>query len=262
MLHTLFKSQLRLFALLSLIAVSGCVTTEYGSLASNADPKKAEASYVQLGLAYLQSGNRDASKQNFEKALEINSRSAPANEGMARLYQLDAENELAEKHFKLALRYDSDFPRARNNYGSFLYQHDRYKEAYEQFDAAAEDVDYDNRAVALVNLGRTALKLGRDERARAAFEHALSLQPNLAMAIVELADITYNTGDYAQAKKYLDRHGELARQTPRTLWLGIRLERKFGNRDKEMSYALALKNMYGYSQEYLEYQEWLASNTE
>jgi type IV pilus assembly protein PilF len=243
-----------------MLLLNACVTTEHGSLAANADPKKAEAAYVQLGLGYLQSGNRDASKVNFENALKINSRSAGANEGMARLYQIDAENELAEKHFKLALRYDSSFSRARNNFGSFLYQQQRYEEAYDQFELAAKDVGYDSRAVALVNLGRTALKLDRRDRARASFEHALSLQPNLSMAIVELADITYQLGEYAQSKKYLDRQAELARQTPRTLWLGIRLERKFGNRDKEMSYALQLKNLYGYSQEYLDYQEWLASN--
>ena len=259
MLHTLLKSVIGLSMVLLLNA---CVTTEQSSLAANADPVKAEAAYVQLGLGYLQNGNRDASKINFENALEINSRSAAANEGLALLYQLDAENKLAEKYFKQALRYDSNFSRARNNYGSFLYKLQRYEEAYQQFDLAAKDISYDNRATALVNLGRTALKLDRRDRARASFEHALSLQPNLAVAVVELADISYQLQDYAQAKKYLDRHGELTRQTPRTLWLGIRLERKFGNRDKEMSYALQLKNLYGYSQEYLDYQAWLAANTD
>jgi len=215
MLHTLLKSVTCIIFVLSL---SACVTTETGSLAANADPKKAEASYVQLGLAYLQSGNRDSARINFENALEINDRSAPAHEGFARLYQLDAENELAEKHFKYAIRYDSKFSRAHNNYGYFLYLQGRYEEAYEEIDIAAKDVSYDNRAVALLNLGKTALKLGNQERARAAFEHALSLQPNFAPAMIELADITYNMGDYALSKNYLDRHNQLTRPTPKTLW--------------------------------------------
>ncbi len=259
MLHTLLKSVTILSLMLFL---SACVTTTTGTLGENADPKKAEASYVQLGLGYLQNGNRDVARQNFEKALEINRKSPGANEGIARMYQVDAENELAEKHFKLAIKADRNFSRARNNYGNFLYTQGRYEEAYEQFEIAGKDFSYESRAVALVNLGRTALKLDRADKAKAAFEHALNLQPNLTMAMVEMADISFQLGDYPAAKKYIDRHGQLTRQTPRTLWLGIQLERIFGNRDKEESYALALKNLHGYSQEYLKYKESLEQQQE
>ena len=258
MLHTWFKSGI---CLLMLISLSACVTTERGSLAANADPKKAEATYVQLGMAYLQNGSRDFARTNLENALQLNSRSAPAHLGMALLHQLEAENELAEKHFNLALRYQDNFSRAHYNFGNYLFSHGRYEEAYDHFEQAVKDVSYDNRALALVALGRAALKLDRAERARASFEHALSLQPNLTPAMVELADITYVMGDYAISKRYLDRHNELTKPTPRILWLGIRLERKFGNRDREASYALQLKNLYGYSQEYLDYKEWLAANS-
>ncbi|HEY0894045.1 MAG TPA: type IV pilus biogenesis/stability protein PilW, partial [Cellvibrio sp.] len=39
------------------------------------------------------------------------------------------------------------------------------------------------------------------------------------------------------------------------LLLGIRLERVFGNKDKEASYLLVLKNRFPYSKEYLEYKQ-------
>ena len=256
----MLQTWLKILTSLVVISLSACVTTETGKLGANADPAKAEASYVQLGLAYLQNGNRDSSRLNFENALELNKRSAPAHEGIARLYQLEAENELAEKHFRLALRYDPEFSRAHNNYGYFLFLHDRYEEAYKEIDKAARDVSYESRGVALLNLGKTALKLGNQERARAAFEHALSVQPNLTPVFVELADISYEMGDYALAKSYLDRHLSVAKPTPRILWLGIRLERKFGNTDKERSYAIQLKNLYEYSQENLDYQKWVEAN--
>lgn len=249
-------------AVILVVMTTGCVTSESGGIAQNADPDKAEATFVRLGLAYLQNGNRDASKENFEKALKINSRSAAANEGIARLYQLDAEKELAEKHFKLALRYDSTLSRAHNNYGNFLYDEGRYEEAYDQFEQAAENVSYENRAAALLNLGRTAKKLGRMDRARASFEHAANLRPNFAVVLEELAEITFQDGDYAKSKQYLNRHDNLTRPTARTLFLCIRIEHIFENRDREASCALQLKNLHQYSQELLDYREWVANNSE
>ena len=65
----------------------------------------------------------------------------------------------------------------------------------------------------------------------------------------------FNEKNYAQSKRYLDQYSRLAPQnSPRSLWLGIRIERIFGNKDKEASYALALRNLYPYSNEYLKYQ--------
>ncbi|HEY7884529.1 MAG TPA: type IV pilus biogenesis/stability protein PilW, partial [Cellvibrionaceae bacterium] len=47
----------------------------------------------------------------------------------------------------------------------------------------------------------------------------------------------------------------MARPVPQVLLLGIKIERIFGNNDKEASYALMLKNLYPYSPENLEYTQ-------
>lgn len=243
-----------IFLLLS--AASGCVTTVSGG--TEADPEKAMRTYVQLGLGYLRAGNRDSARLNFQKALEIDRRSPGANDGMALLYQLEAMDELAEDYFKKAIRADGDYSRARNNYGSFLYEEGRYQEAYEQFEKAAANLDYESRPIALLNLGRTALKLGKTDRAESTFRHALALDSQLTTAMVELAEIYFSQENYPEAKKYLDMYGQNTRHSPRSLWLGIRLERIFGNRDREASYAMALKSLHPYSQEYLQYKQSLA----
>lgn len=243
--------------LVLLLAMAGCVTTVSGGGAEK-DLQSAMQTYVQLGLGYLRAGNRDSARLNFQKALEIDRRSPGANDGMAMLYQLEAMDELAEEHFKKAIRFDRNFSRARNNYGSFLYEKGRFEEAYEQFDKAAANLDYNGRPIALVNLGRTARKLGHMDRAEATFKHALALDSKLTIAMVELAEIYFQRENYSDAKRYLDMYGETTRHSARTLWLGIRLERIFGNRDKVASYALALKNLHPYSQEYLQYKQTLA----
>ena len=80
------------------------------------------------------------------------------------------------------------------------------------------------------------------------------------MALLELAELKFDDGDYSRAKHYLDRFSERNRQVPQSLWLGVRIEKIFGNRDKERSYALALKNLFPYSDETLKYQKMVAEN--
>lgn len=241
-----------------LLSLSACVTTLPGDV-SKANLENARQTYVQLGLGYLRGGDRDAARQNFKKALEIDKNSPGALDGMALLYQLEAMDKKAEEYFKKAIRADRDYSRGRNNYGSFLYEQGRYQEAYDQFERAAANLEYDSRPIALMNLGRTALKLGDVDRAESALKHALSLDPKVTTAMVELADIYFSRQNYAEAKKYIDMYGQSTRHSARTLWLGIRLERIFGNRDKEASYALALKNLHPYSQEYLQYKQSLTA---
>lgn len=243
--------------LLALLSLSACVTTLEGGNPAT-DPNSALETYVQLGLGYLRTGNRDAARLNFNRALEIDRRSPGAHDGLALLYQLEAMNDMAERHFKQAIRADRNFSRARNNYGTFLYDQERFKEALVQFDLASKNLNYNRRPVALLNLGRTALKLGDVARAESALKHSLVLDPSLDRAMVELAEISFEQQDYAEAKRYLDMYAEVTRHSPRSLWLGIRLERIFGNRDKEASYALALKNLHPYSQEYLQYRQSLS----
>lgn len=235
------------------ILLSACVETQ--DISSRVvDRQKAVDDFVNLGMAYLQRGNRDASRRNFEKAFEINPSSPQAHNGMGRLYQINGELDLAETSFKRALRGDSGYSQARVNYGAFLYQQERYEDAFEQFRRASDDLEYNKRSLALAYLGRAALKLDNIERAKSAFEHSLNIDNSLTLSQIELAEIHFDRQEYPEAKKYLDQYMAIEKSSARSLWLGIRLERIFGNKDSEASFVLALKNLHPYSKEYLAYK--------
>lgn len=258
MLAKLFSPSLA--GLLLSVLLGGCVTTGMPQR-QEVDLDKALQTHVQLGLRYLQSGDsREAARRHFLEALKLGERNPQAHHGLALLYQMDGELDVAESHFRKALRYGDDFSMARTNYGAFLYQQERYKDALEQFERASEDLTYGRRSYALANYGRTAIKLGMAEEAERAYTRALALDSNLPQALLELAELKFDTGQYSQAKRYLDRFADRNRQVPQSLWLGIRIEKIFGNRDKERSYALALKNLYPYSAEALEYKEMMAND--
>lgn len=240
------------------LLLCGCVTETNKRPEQSVDINKALELHIQLAENYVQKNNRESARHHLRKAFEIDKNSAGATAAMARLYQLEGEPKLAEEYFRRALRRDKTLTKARNEFGSFLYHAKRYEEALIEFEIAASDLDYDNRARVLVNVGRTSLKLGNNVRAETVFKHASVLNRELAAPLIELAELSLQQQKYADAKNYLDRYTALTRTTARSLLLGIRIERTFGNKDAEASYALALKNLYPYSREYLEYKQYLS----
>lgn len=237
-----------------LLSLSGCVTTT--SSGPKVNIEKAEEANVNLGMTYLQKGNREGALRSFTKALKLNARSAGGHQGMALVHQLNGEYESAEASFKKALKETKNdtLPATQFSYGRFLYERKRCEEAVKHFDAAGKVLTFPRRASAIVYLGLCSKAGGDLARAKSAFEHAAKLNEREPVAVIELAEMAFENKDYSQAKRRLDQFGQIVRHTARSLWLGIRIERIFGNKDKEASYALALKNLHPYSKEYLEYK--------
>lgn len=233
----------------------GCITQRTSGREKNIDLGKSLDLHIQMAIGYIQKGNRESARHHLKKAFDINSNSAPATGAMAQLYELEGEPVLAEEQFKLALKRDKNFTQARNNYGVFLFNLKRYEDSYNEFEKAAADLEFPGRAQALANVGRVALKLGNTIRAKAAFEHSVILDRNAPEPYIELGEINFQNQEYADAKKYLDGYARVGQQSARSLLLGIRLEKVFGNKDKEASLVILLKNMFPYSKEYLEYKQ-------
>jgi len=218
--------------------------------------QEAVETYIQLGLGYLSKGERQRSRANFLKAFERDENSVGAHGGIALLYQLEQENLLAEKHFLSALELDPKATSVRNNYAIFLYRQQRYGEASRQFSLTATDLTYARRGQVFLSLGLSEKQRDKLDSAIKAWEKALRLNPSLTEPHLELADASFYLGDYVIAKLHLDHYRKKREPSARSLWLALRLERIFGNRDGEESRGLALEKLFPYSQENLEYQIW------
>jgi type IV pilus assembly protein PilF len=75
------------------------------------------------------------------------------------------------------------------------------------------------------------------------------MRPAQPQALYQLADLSYARRDYVEAKSYLTRLTQVAAATAEVLWLGVRVERRLGDRASEASYALQLRNRYPNSRE-------------
>jgi len=86
--------------------LGGCVTEVTGSNIEQASKSARVKSHIDLARGYLAENNFQRARRPLEKALEIDFRSVEAHVLKAIIHQREEENELAEKHYKLALKFD------------------------------------------------------------------------------------------------------------------------------------------------------------
>ncbi|MEH6528761.1 MAG: type IV pilus biogenesis/stability protein PilW, partial [Porticoccus sp.] len=224
--------------ILSALLMVGCTTTTTtdGVKDEPVSNNKIVENRIQLALGYLSKGDHEGARQNLNKAMEVNSKSPELHDVWALLYQQEGEFGEAESHYKQALAYDPLFTRGRSNYGLFLLRQGRYEEAYQQFSKGAEDLGYPRRAELFYKVGISALELDKLAEAEHAFTRAAVLNPQLSVAYLELAELSFSRGDYPRAKQLLNEYNNTKRgPSSRGLWLGVRLEHSLGNKDAEAS---------------------------
>lgn len=236
--------------------LAGCVTVP---LNKNVDIQKAVKDRVAAGLEYLQMGKPTQARRNISRALQLDDDSAMAQNAMALLYKYEQDPKNEEKHYKLALRADRHFSPAHNNYGTLLYEQERYDEALDQFEEAANDPDYQERGAAFANMGRCYLAQGKDKKAKQVFLKAVRLASDNQSAQLALAQIYYREKNFRMSANYYNEYvSNVQTQSSEALWLGIRLAHHFGNQDQQASFELALKQLYQGSQEYQQWRQWKA----
>jgi type IV pilus assembly protein PilF len=237
------------------LVLAGCVTTTERVFTEPPAPEKALERRVQLARQYIGEGNWPDAKRNLKMAADIDPNNAEVQEAFGLVYQSTGEYELAEESFKNAIRLQSDFSRARNNYAAFLYSQERYREAEAQLNYVVKDSLYSGRPRAFINLGLCQVKLFKPVEAEASFVRALSMDRTNSIALLEVAQLRFDAGDYPNANRYYGTYRTVVRQqSARGLWLGVRIAQAGGNKDAVSSYALALENMYPKSAEYQAYQ--------
>ncbi len=115
-----------------------------------------------------------------------------------------------------------------------------------------KDLLYERRAEAFVSLGRCYLQLDKLDKAEHAFRRALLMDKGNATALLSMAEAVYRLERIAEAQSYYDAYrGQEPRQSAAGYWLGIRRADAVADEESFARYALALKNLYPKSEEYL-----------
>lgn len=128
--------------------------------------------HVSLGMAYLQQGNLEKSREALNQAISLQP-GAPANWGaMAYLEEMSGNLSAAETDYRRAIQLAPQLGEAHNNYGVFLCRHGRPAAGIQELLMAVKLPSYTYRASAYQNAGVCALKL--EDQAAASHYFALA----------------------------------------------------------------------------------------
>jgi len=243
---------MRWFAiLLAAWGLAGCASQSGGQPQDASHARALAKARTELAADYYERTQYSVALDELAKAVRADSRYAPAYNVRGLVHMALREDVKAEDDFKSSLSLDPDNSDTHNNYGWFLCQRGREREAVKHFLIAVRDPLYTTPGKAYLNAGVCSRKAGEMQDAEMYLQRALSLEPGLPEALGELAEVAFINGDYASAKSYFGRfeQASTAPLSAENLLLAIRIEHKLGNRDVESGYAVRLRKNFPDSRE-------------
>ena len=255
-----------------LILITGCTTTSSSfttpystsnqtAVGDDYDKEKAASTRLSLGLRYLSQGDYEKAKFNLDKAFAHLPKNENVLRGLAWYYEKVSETTLAENYYKKALAVNAKNPALLNQYGVFLCRNNQLQKSLEMFDASAKILSNKDVGGTYENAATCSLMAGDTEKAEIMYRKALNHNPRQRDSLLGMATIEFGKARYKRSRSYLSRYEQIAKHTPRSLWLALRTESKLGNMNAVASYAIKLEQLYPDSQQTVDYldsrSQWL-----
>lgn len=246
------------FCILPSLAMFGCATTGVGpggfdsggatpavsAQAPESEVQQRAKVHTELGSLYLLDGRPAVALEEARIALSADAGYAPAYNLLGLTHMTLGESRLAGENFEKALSIARGDPEINNNYGWFLCQTGREQRAMEYFITAIRNPLYATPTKAYTNAGICAMRIKDYKTAEEYLTQALRLAPANTQAMYWLGELTYRLGRYAEARQWVGEVEKLQEPTAELLWLGLRVERKLGNREAEARLAMQLRKRF------------------
>jgi len=228
--------------LLASITLAACVSTEIEPVQTS--DKDAARYNTQLGANYLQRGDLELAREKLEKAVKQDPDLAAARSYLGVLYERIDEPEKAGHEYRAAVRLAPDSPDILNTYGGYLCRNGRRDEGIQYFVKAARNPLYRTPEAALTNAGVCARGIPDYAASEEYFRLALARVPGYREALIQLADLNYDTEDYLEAQAFLERFLQYGDATADALILGARIEAAQGNGRAAAEYRQRLRTEF------------------
>lgn len=222
------------------LAVATLAACANGISESNQD---IAATNLQLGLSYAQQGNFEIALNKLQRSLDANDRNASTHLTIAYVYQQTGERRLADQHYRKAIVLAPEDASIRNNYGVFLCEDKKTKDAERYLLQAAKNPRYSTPEVAWTNAG-ICLKQQDPAKAEDYFRKALSLKPGYREALAQMAELSFAQGDFLRARAFLQRYDLGVSATAELLSIAAQTEARLGDAEATRRFQQRLRTEF------------------
>ncbi len=221
-----------------------------GIVGDASDPRNRAKVHTELASLYYGRGNMAVALEELRTAAQADPNYALTYSMFGLVYMELRENQLAQANFERGLRLSPTDPDINHNYGWVLCQTGREDESIKYFLQAVRNPLYPTPWRSYSAAGQCSLRKNNVKEAEDFFQRALRQDPDDPASLLQLGQIRYRQGSLGDGRKLVSRFNKITDATPESLWLGVRVERKLGERAAETSYATQLRRRFSASREY------------
>lgn len=209
---------------------------------------------LELASSYFENGQTTVALDEIKQSLAADPAYPAAYVLRGLVYMRMNDARLAEDSFRRALSLNSRDADAMHNYGWLLCNQKRHSEAIQMFDGALANPTYGGRAKTLMLKATCQLRMGSPADAESTFARAYELDPANPYVGYNLANLEFQRGDLTRSQFVIRRINNSDLANAETLWLGIKIERRLGNREAVEQLAQQLSRRFPKSRELASYQ--------
>jgi type IV pilus assembly protein PilF len=213
-------------------------------------PRERARAHSELASAYYEQGNMGVALEEARIAISADPAYAPAYTVLGLVHMDLKENAMADENFQRALRLAPNDPDANHNYGWFLCQSGREDVSLKYFLQAIRNPLYSSPQKSYTVAGICAARKNNDRDAVEYLERALRLDSGYLAARINLAQLRYRRGEYDQARVLISDFNRSVEPTAESLWLALRIERRFGDKSAETNLSEQLRRRFAGSPEF------------
>lgn len=214
------------------------------------DERVSAKAHAELGKAYLETGQFNVALEEARTAIAADPTYPLAYNLAALVYMFLGDNATARNMFEKAASLAPNDPEINNDYGWFLCQTGREQDGMKRLESAARHPLATTPTRSHFNMGLCWLRLKNEQAAEESFRRAVLTDSTNTAAFYQLANLAYNRGNLGDARRFLGELHRRADPTAESVWLGVRIERKSGDRNAEANYAAQLRRKFRDSPEY------------
>jgi type IV pilus assembly protein PilF len=185
---------------------------------------------MELAVGYFEQGQNSIALDEVKQVIAIDPGFPDAYNLRGLVYMRLNDQRQAEESFRRAVALNPRESNTLHNLGWLQCQQARYDDADRTFEQALAVPTYAARAKTLMAQGLCHIRAKRPADAERALARAYELDAANPIVGFNLANLLFQRGEMERAQFYIRRLNNSERANAETLWLGIRVERRMGDR--------------------------------